>query len=111
MHRWYRAADVLLSTSRREGSNYSLIEALTYGCPPAVTDIAPHRSITRDLAPRFACGDARGAAAVIADAAGLERTTVEAFRDTYLTWPVVARRLVEIYRAVVTPAFRGDTSR
>jgi len=111
MHRWYRAADVLLSTSRREGSNYSLIEALTYGCPPAVTDIAPHRSITGDLAPRFACGDARGAAAAIAHAAGLERATVESYRDAYLTWPVVARRLVEIYRAVVTPAFRGDASR
>ena len=32
-----------------EGSNYSLIEAMTHGCPPAVTDIASHRSITRDL--------------------------------------------------------------
>ena len=111
MHRWYRAADVLLSTSRHEGSNYSLIEALTHGCPPAVTDIPPHRSITRDLAPRFACGDTRGAAAVIAFAASLERSTVEAYRDAHLTWPVVARRLVEIYRAVgLVGASRGEPS-
>ena len=111
MHRWYRAADVLLSTSRHEGSNYSLIEALTHGCPPAVTDIPSHRSITRDLAPRFACGDARGAAAVIAHAATMDRSTVEAYRDAHLTWPVVARRLVEIYRAVgLVSAGRGERS-
>ena len=116
MHRWYRAADLLLSTSRREGSNYSLIEALTYGCPPAVTDIAPHRSITGDLAPRFACGDAAGAAAVIAHAAGMERATVEAYRDAHLTWPVVAGRLIGIYRVVAglegtaSPHVRGEPS-
>ncbi|MET0578148.1 MAG: glycosyltransferase [Ilumatobacteraceae bacterium] len=116
MHRWYCAADVLLSTSRREGSNYSLIEALTYGCPPAVTDIAPHRSITGDLAPRFECGDAAGAAAVIAHAAGLERSTVEAYRDAHLTWPVVAGRLTDIYRVVAdldrdaSPQIRGERS-
>lgn len=116
MHRWYCAADVLLSTSRREGSNYSLIEALTYGCPPAVTDIAPHRSITGDLAPRFACGDAAGAATVIAHAAGLERSTVESYRDAHLTWPVVAGRLIEIYRVVAghdrdaSLHFRGEPS-
>ena len=89
MHEWYRATDVLLSTSRHEGSNYSLIEALTHGCPPAVTDIPPHRSITGDLAPRFACGDASGAAEVIAHAAAMKRSTVEAYRDAHLTWPVV----------------------
>jgi len=111
MHEWYRAADVLLSTSRHEGSNYSLIEALTHGCPPAVTDIPPHRSITGDLAPRFACGDARGAAAVIAHAAAMERSTVEAYRDAHLTWPVVARRLVEIYGAVGPGARRGEQSK
>ena len=111
MHRWYRAADVLLSTSRHEGSNYSLIEALTHGCPPAVTDIPSHRSITRDLAPRFACGDSRGAAAVIAHAATMDRSTVEAYRDAHLTWPVVARRLVEIYLAVgLVSAGRGERS-
>ncbi len=112
MHRWYRAADVLLSTSRHEGSNYSLIEALTHGCPPAVTDIPSHRSITRDLAPRFACGDSRGAAAVIAHAATMDRSTVEAYRDAHLTWPVVARRLVEIYLAVgLVSAGRGERSK
>ena len=111
MHEWYRATDVLLSTSRHEGSNYSLIEALTHGCPPAVTDIPPHRSITGDLAPRFACGDASGAAEVIAHAAAMKRSTVEAYSDAHLTWPVVARRLVEIYEAVVLGAKRGEQSK
>ena len=34
---WYRRADAYLSTSHREGSNYSLIEALGLGCSPVVT--------------------------------------------------------------------------
>lgn len=97
MHRWYRAADVLLSTSRREGSNYSLIEAVTHGCAPAVSDIPSHRSITRDLMPRFACGDAGAAAAVIVQAAALDRSAVRTYRDAHLTWPVVARQLIEVY--------------
>ena len=39
MAAWYAAAHVFFSTSRHEGSGYSLIEALTCGCVPAVTSI------------------------------------------------------------------------
>lgn len=101
MHRWYQAADVILSTSRREGSNYSLIEAMTDGCAPAISDIPSHRSITADLVPRFACGHPDAAADAIVRAAGLDRSAVRTYRDAHLTWGVVARQLTEVYGHVV----------
>ncbi len=45
MSGWYRRADVYFSTSHREGSNYSLIEALGLGCRPVVTEIPSHAAI------------------------------------------------------------------
>ena len=109
--RWYRAADVLLSTSRHEGSNYSLIEAMTHGCPPAVTDIPPHRSITGRSRPTVRVRRRPSRGRGHRPRRQLERSTVEAYRDAHLTWPVVARRLVEIYRAVALGARRGEQSK
>jgi glycosyltransferase involved in cell wall biosynthesis len=42
-----RAADVFVLGSHREGSGYSLIEALACGLPPVVTDIPSFRSLTK----------------------------------------------------------------
>ncbi len=41
-----RAADLYVSGSHREGSGYSVIEALACGLPPVVTDIPSFRSLT-----------------------------------------------------------------
>ena len=43
-----RAADVFVSGSHREGSGYSLIEALACGLPAVVTDIPPFRALLGD---------------------------------------------------------------
>jgi glycosyltransferase involved in cell wall biosynthesis len=42
-----RAADIFVLGSHREGSGYSLIEALACGLPPVVTDIPSFRSLTK----------------------------------------------------------------
>jgi len=42
-----RAADIFVLGSHREGSGYSLIEALACGLPPVVTDIPSYRSLTK----------------------------------------------------------------
>lgn len=106
MHRWYRGADVLLSTSRREGSNYSLIEALHHGCTPVVTDLPSHASIVGGLAARFAVGDAVGAAELLLRAP-LARAEVVADARTRLSWSAVAEQAIAAYEAVVSSARRS----
>ena len=45
---WYNSADFFISGSHYEGTNASLCEAMSCGCVPLVTDIAPFRSMTDD---------------------------------------------------------------
>ena len=101
---WYSAADVYLSTSLREGSNYSLIEAMTLGCAPAVSDIPPHRAIAGGLNAPFAAGDAAAAASAITRATTLSRADVVSFAQQHLSWRSVAETLVEIWESLRTQA-------
>ena len=43
---WYNAADFFITGSHREGSGYALIEAMSCGCIPVVTNIPSFRQIT-----------------------------------------------------------------
>jgi glycosyltransferase involved in cell wall biosynthesis len=103
---WYRRADVYLSSSHREGSNYSLIEALGFGCLPVVTDIPSHAAIVKELARRFAIGDADGAGALLAvPRASPSATGCDQVRDQIrdharrnLSWSAVADQLSSAYR-------------
>jgi glycosyltransferase involved in cell wall biosynthesis len=54
-----RAADIFVLGSHREGSGYSLIEALACGLPPVVTDIPSFRSLTKGgaVGKLWPCGD------------------------------------------------------
>jgi len=95
---WYRRADTYLSTSRREGSNYSLIEALGLGCWPIVTDIPSHAAIVKDLSRRFAVGDADDAGRLLAAPAGSSRNEVLDHSLRCLSWSSIADQLVGTYR-------------
>lgn len=101
---WYAAADVYLSTSVREGSNYSLIEAMTLGCAPAVSDIPPHRAIAGGLNSPFAAGDAAAAARAIERASVVPRADVVDFAEQHLSWRSIADRLVELWESLRTQA-------
>lgn len=98
MPAWYAAADVYLSTSEREGSNYSLIEAMSFGCRPAVTAIPPHRAIVGDAGCVFPVGDAQAAADALVAAAALSRDDVVAQSRQRLSWPAVATSLLDTWR-------------
>ena len=57
-YRWYRAADVVVSLSRREGFGLTLAEGLAAGAAVVASDIGPHRDVmeiagvsTPDLVP------------------------------------------------------------
>ncbi|WP_447725138.1 glycosyltransferase family 4 protein [Sphingomonas koreensis] len=103
-----RACDILLATSYREGSGYALIEALACGLPPVASDIAPFRALVGDLAAsRFAApGDApafaEGLVSLARQAGELDRATVRRHFDAHLAFPVIGRRLVDIYEAIVS---------
>lgn len=43
---WFSAADCFISGSHSEGSGYALMEAMSCGCTPVVTDIPSFRKIT-----------------------------------------------------------------
>jgi len=48
LYSWYNAADYYISASHKEGSGYALLEAMSCGCVPIVTDIPSFRTITAD---------------------------------------------------------------
>ncbi len=105
MEALYQAADLYLSTSRREGSGYALLEALACGTTPVVTDIPSFRRITGDgrvgrLAP---VGDAGAFARRLAEVAGGDRaamrSAVRAHFRTRLSFDAVGRQLRDAYDA------------
>jgi glycosyltransferase involved in cell wall biosynthesis len=46
LEEWYNAADFFVSGSHKEGSGYALIEAMSCGCIPVVTNIPSFKKIT-----------------------------------------------------------------
>ncbi|MGB6354475.1 MAG: glycosyltransferase family 4 protein [Steroidobacteraceae bacterium] len=103
-----RAADLFVLGSHREGSGYSLIEALACGLPPVVTDIPSFRSLTGAgavgyLWPR---GDARALGeALCAAAQNLSPETRGAARahfDRELSFEALGRKLTGMYADVLS---------
>ncbi len=100
MAAWYRGAHIYFSTSHREGSGYSLIEAMACGCVPVVSAIPPHRAIAGDVGAQFPVADAPAAAKALENASwrsgepSLERSRI------VLSWEHVAGQLVAAYDTV-----------
>jgi glycosyltransferase involved in cell wall biosynthesis len=99
-----RAADIFVLGSHREGSGYSLIEALACGMPPVVTDIPSFRSLTADgsLGALWPCGDARKLTAALVAVAALPKSATRAAIRTHfeqeLSFDAVGRKLAATYR-------------
>jgi glycosyltransferase involved in cell wall biosynthesis len=104
----YRAADLFVQPSHREGCSYSTIEALACGVTPVVSDIPSMRRLV---------GDA-GALVAVADAPALARAVVEQARrdpaarhaaarsrfETSLSFDHIGRELRRVYDAMRTRA-------
>lgn len=102
-----RAADAFVLGSHREGSGYSLIEALACGLPPVVTDIPSFRALTGAGAvgmlwepgnPHSLCAALR---ALRARANGGLRRAVRAHFDRELSFGALGRRLGAAYGGLV----------
>lgn len=102
---FYAAADVFVSGSRFEGSGYALIEAMSAGLAPVVTDIPSFRVIAGDCGARWPAGHAEAfAEALLRVCAGdlaAERVAAKAQFDRVLRWEAIASRTVEEYRALL----------
>jgi glycosyltransferase involved in cell wall biosynthesis len=102
-----RAADMFVLGSHREGSGYSLIEALACGLPPVVTDIPSFRSLTGAgaVGMLWPCGDARSLTAALQSVAartGEEtRAAVRAHFERELSFDSLGAKLVAMYEDVI----------
>ena len=104
----YRSADLFAIGSHREVACFSLIEALSFGVTPVVTDIPPFRAITGGgrIGALFPPGDSRALArAIQLVSAGdrlARRTLVRAHFERELSWSAVGARALAAYRSTVS---------
>lgn len=105
MEAHFRAADFFVQTSHREGSGYSLLEALSCGTVPLVTDIPAARRIVDDVGALTPVGDARAMADVMVQWASRDRKSMrEAARARFeaaLTYDAIGRELRAAYESLV----------
>jgi glycosyltransferase involved in cell wall biosynthesis len=99
-----RAADIFVSGSHREGSGYSLIEALACGLPPAVTDIPSFRSLTGHgaVGALWPTGDAAALCdallAIAAQPDAARRAAARRHFEYELSFEAVGRKLAVAYQ-------------
>jgi len=102
-----RAADVFVAGSHREGSGYSLIEALACGLSPVVTDIPSFRALTGDgrVGSLWRCGDARSLREALLSVAArvnsATRAEVRAHFERELSFEALGSKLVAMYQDVL----------
>lgn len=102
----FSAADLFVTSSPAEGSNFALLEALACGTPPVASDIPAHRALTGGgaVGGLFDVGDAESCARTLVEVASrLSEEAREAARrhfETHLGWGVVAAQAVGAYRSL-----------
>jgi glycosyltransferase involved in cell wall biosynthesis len=102
-----QAADLFALGSHREGSGFSLVEALACGLPPVVTDIPSFRSLTAagTVGMLWPCGDSRALGrALVATAARARpemRAAVRAHFERELSLTAVGMKLCVMYQDLV----------
>lgn len=102
----YSSADLLLQASTREWSGLAVLEAMSCGCVPVVTDIPSFRTMTGNgrYGRLFPVGDSDALANALRDlCAGntsLVSSEVEAHFHAELSFGAIARQLDGVYRDV-----------
>jgi glycosyltransferase involved in cell wall biosynthesis len=101
MEHWFRGADFFVQASHREGSGYSLIEALACGTTPLVTDIPPFRRMVGSAGSVSPVGDSRALGEAMVSWSARDRDSLRiAARtrfDQALTFDVIGRDLHAAY--------------
>jgi glycosyltransferase involved in cell wall biosynthesis len=104
----YAAADLFVLGSHSESLCFALVEALSFGVTPVVTDIPPFRALTDGgrIGALFPVGDAGALAQALIRLGGAprNRAAVRAHFEATLSWPVLARRALAIYDQALAAA-------
>jgi glycosyltransferase involved in cell wall biosynthesis len=107
---YFSAADIFVLGSHREGSGYALIEALSCGLIPVVTDIPSFRALTTDgdgahFGALWPPGNAHACASALIeigrrDMAALREQLI-AYGVRKLSWEAIGRQALAVYRDVL----------
>lgn len=101
-----QAADILIQGSHREGSGFAVLDALACGVVPVVTALPTFRYLTEDGAigalwqPDDVAGCSAALEAVLARPLAAQQRAALAWFEGALAYPVVARRMMAVYRHV-----------
>jgi glycosyltransferase involved in cell wall biosynthesis len=101
---WYSAADLFLTSSSSEGSNWALIEAMACGLPAVATAIPANRRVAAPGTAFFPPGDPEAGGEAIVRAALAPPARGAQIRDHFerrLSWGVVAREALAGYRSAL----------
>ena len=105
MPNYYAAADVFVSGSHSEGSGYALIEAMSAGVVPVVTDIPSFRAIAGDCGARWTPGQADAFVPALMKVCNgdlaAQRAAVREHFERELRWDAIAKRTVAEYQSVL----------
>jgi glycosyltransferase involved in cell wall biosynthesis len=99
----YNSADLFLLGSHHEGSGYAVLEALSCGAMPVITDIPSFRVLTDcgAVGALWPIGDAGALAAQMVERYGqISRDTplrVRVFFEQRFSYDAIGRRMVELY--------------
>jgi glycosyltransferase involved in cell wall biosynthesis len=103
------AADFLVQGSHREGSGYSVLEALACGLPPVVTDIPSFRVLTaggaagRLWSPGRAASLAEALLQLNAEPSALRRAAARACFEAQSSFDALGRKLATAYTDLLAP--------
>jgi glycosyltransferase involved in cell wall biosynthesis len=103
------AADFLVQGSHREGSGYSVLEALACGLPPLVTDIPSFRVLTGDGAagrlwsPGQPASLAQALLQLHAEPAAQRRVAARACFEVRSSFDALGRKLFAAYSDLIRP--------
>lgn len=106
MPNYYGAADIFVSGADSDGNAEALIEAMSAGLIPIVTDIPVFRAMIGEAGTRWAPGDSAGfASALVACWNGdvsAQKAAAKRHFDRALSWEAIAQRTVRAYAAILS---------
>jgi glycosyltransferase involved in cell wall biosynthesis len=103
LQQWFNKASYIISTSHYEGSGIAVLEALSCGCFPILTNIPSFRMMTGrgKIGRLFEAGDEEGLIAALEETRGVSdtRQIVEHF-EAELSFEANARKIMNIINSL-----------